>query len=336
MSLPAAAPAAPEDRPPARPGRLRATWSILWRALAFLVLFGGLVAAWLIPTLPMLVALQAEHRLPVRLLEESGIALSLLVATVVFVRVDRRSLAWAGLPARGMARHFALGLPTGAAWLGVVLAAAAALGWLVPVSAAPRPGALLGGVLVAALNVLTQQQLLSGYLYAMLRERAGVAVAVLVSAALFSTEHLAGYLAAGPLPAGGWLPPLNVFLAGLVFLAARERSGALWLGSGIHLGWNGLLGPVLGLSVSGGYALGWSGPLLRLGGPALWTGGGFGIEGGLVVTLVTLGLLAVLLAWRPASRAPAGPPPGPSGRNVGSPAPLAGAVVGAPGPAPAR
>ena len=64
-----------------------------------------------------------------------------------------------------------------------------------------------------------------------------------------------------------------------------------------------MLGPVLGATVSGSSQLGNGWRLLVVRGPDLLTGGGFGLEGGLVVTLTTvMGILSLALVRRGRSR----------------------------------
>jgi len=112
---------------------------------------------------------------------------------------------------------------------------------------------------------------------------------VLVSSALFSLYHAGAFQ-------GGWLPPLNVFLAGLVFCLAYGITGNLWFPTSVHFAWNFLLGPLLGLTVSGSGELTAALPLIELDGPARFTGGAFGLEGGFVVTLTTTALVFALMA----------------------------------------
>jgi hypothetical protein len=123
-----------------------------------------------------------------------------------------------------------------------------------------------------------------------IRRQAGLSVAVGLSALLFSVYHFGAFK-------GTWLPAVNVFLAGTLFCLAFGLTGGLWLPISIHFAWNFLLGPALGLTVSGSSGLGSGWRLLEVAGPELWTGGGFGLEGGLVVTLTTAaGALALTLA----------------------------------------
>jgi hypothetical protein len=150
---------------------------------------------------------------------------------------------------------------------------------------------LLGAALGVILNVLTQQLLLCGYIFQVIQREANAGLAVGLSALLFVGYHAGAF-------AGGWLPVVNVFLAGVLFCLAYRLTETLWFPVFIHFAWNLLLGPVLGLTVSGSSRLGSGWQVLAVTGPDLWTGGRFGLEGGLVVTLTTgFSILATALIW---------------------------------------
>lgn len=87
---------------------------------------------------------------------------------------------------------------------------------------------------------------------------------------------------------------LNIFLGGLVLSLAWAWFERLWFPIGLHLGWNLMSGPVLGYEVSG-YAPAAS--LLDVSGtgPPLMTGGAFGIEGSLWMTVMESIAIAVLV-----------------------------------------
>jgi len=100
----------------------------------------------------------------------------------------------------------------------------------------------------------------------------GAWVATLVTTALFLALH------AAPISQGtqGLIAAANILLASLLMSLAYVRTGSLWLPIGIHLGWNGLQGPVLGINVTGndlafGHWTAFSFP-----GDALLTGGEMG------------------------------------------------------------
>ena len=90
-------------------------------------------------------------------------------------------------------------------------------------------------------------------------------------------------------------------LGGVMYGVAFLRTGTLWLGLGVHVGWNWFQGTVLGFTVSG--TDDYSGALLQVHtSGADWLGGGsYGPEGSvlsLVGRLVIIGL--IVLVTRPA------------------------------------
>ena len=75
---------------------------------------------------------------------------------------------------------------------------------------------------------------------------------------------------------------LGVFISGFDVAYGYIRTRQLWLSIGLHLGWNLFLGTIFGFQVSG---LEWETGLIMqsVGGPALWTGGSFGPEAGILM-----------------------------------------------------
>lgn len=89
----------------------------------------------------------------------------------------------------------------------------------------------------------------------------------------------------------------NIVLIGLLFSYMYIKSGNLWMCIGYHFAWNSFQGLVLGMPVSG---LNISGFITtRFNADNIFTGGIFGIEGGILTTLVTLlGFLFVKYYYR--------------------------------------
>ena len=116
--------------------------------------------------------------------------------------------------------------------------------------------------------------------------------AICLGAILFGFGHVANSHA-------GVFSVLGSTIGGLAYGIAYVRSRALWLPLGMHLSWNVVQGTVFGLPVSG---LKISGILhIALNGPALVTGGSYGLEGGqagLVARAIVLALLASFLILR--------------------------------------
>ena len=150
-----------------------------------------------------------------------------------------------------------------------------------------RPLAELAVMVVVVLPPAAAEEIaFRGYVLVTLRQWKGWPLAIGLSSVLFSLAHSLN-------PGLNGLALLNIVLAGLAFSLAMRWKGSLWLPLGFHFAWNYVQGPVLGFPVSGLAAFG-VGPASQLVGPVLWTGGGFGPEGGLVVTVVVGVTCAIL------------------------------------------
>lgn len=91
---------------------------------------------------------------------------------------------------------------------------------------------------------------------------------------------------------------VNIFLGGILLSLAYVRYGRLWFPIGIHLAWNLTTGPILGHEVSGYESM--RTVLIEAGsGPDLLTGGEFGIEGSVLMTLAELVAIALMIRASP-------------------------------------
>ncbi len=95
---------------------------------------------------------------------------------------------------------------------------------------------------------------------------------------------------------------LNIFLGGILLGLAYERYTRLWFPIGFHLAWNLTTGPILGHEVSG-YETMRSILIETGGGSDLLTGGEFGIEGSVLMTIVELAAIALLIRRISSARA---------------------------------
>jgi membrane protease YdiL (CAAX protease family) len=96
---------------------------------------------------------------------------------------------------------------------------------------------------------------------------------------------------------------VNIFLGGVLLSLAYVRYGRLWFPVGLHLAWNLTTGPFLGHEVSG-FELMNSILIERGGGPDLLTGGEFGIEGSVWMTLTELVAIALMIRILPHDQSP--------------------------------
>lgn len=155
--------------------------------------------------------------------------------------------------------------------------------------------AALGGTLIVFLGWMVQgaaeEALARGWMLPTLAARYKPWVGILLSSLFFAVLH-------GLNPNLSLIALLNLFLFGLFAAFYALREGSLWGISALHSVWNWVQGNFFGLQVSGTEAGG--GMLLNLQetGADWLTGGGFGPEGGLAVTLMLLLGIFVTLLWR--------------------------------------
>ncbi|MHB0970907.1 MAG: CPBP family intramembrane glutamic endopeptidase [Thermoanaerobaculia bacterium] len=114
------------------------------------------------------------------------------------------------------------------------------------------------------------------------------AAAVLISSAVFAALHLGN-------AAVSLFPLVNLFLGGVLLAYGYLFFERMWVPIGAHFAWNLLAGPLLGYEVSG-HLPSESLALTIDRGTVLMTGGDFGIEGSVVITLLQIVALAALAA----------------------------------------
>ncbi len=275
-------------------GWLLPIWTIIWKSLLFFLLWGILSALFIIPFTDQLKQFEKVYPLQAQLYFDVAGALAVLVAAWIMARfIDRRPFITLGFVPNHMVRDSLLGVSIGAVWLGLSVLAVWMMGWVSLRPSFTISWSILVWVMIALIfNTLTQEVLVRSYIYQTIQSQTNFIWAIVVSAVLFMALHAGVY-------EGAWLPAVNVFTAGVLFGVAYHLTGNLWLPIAIHFTWNFLLGPVLGLTVSGQNQLNSGWQVFAVQGPALLTGGSFGLEGGLVVTLTTvIGAVVMFLLFR--------------------------------------
>jgi membrane protease YdiL (CAAX protease family) len=147
-------------------------------------------------------------------------------------------------------------------------------------------GILFVGVLLLA-GSAGEELMFRGYGLQLLIQRIGAYTAILPISMIFALMH-------GGNPHATYLAIVNTAGFGALFGYALIRSGDLWLPIGLHFGWNVAL-PVFGVNVSGftmkmtPYTMTWNTG-------AVWSGGDYGPEGGI---LTSVGLVALgIFLWK--------------------------------------
>ena len=232
------------------------------------------------------------------------ISITILLAAFALI-VDRRSLRDYGLR---LDRHTLPDLFFGLLWGGILVSLIVTVetlfGWLSFVSGTWTrfpDGDILQAVILMVLffigTSLNEEAIYRGYLLPNLAEGFGflkrqslkVGGAVLLSGILFGIIHFDN-------PDATVLSGINLVLYGFLLTVPFLYTGSLAITLGLHFTWNLFIGVVYGLPVSGYPPLvAFARPIQS--GPELWTGGRFGPEGGLLVTLVLLVELGGFLLW---------------------------------------
>ena len=205
--------------------------------------------------------------------------------------LEKRGLASVGMGLKGALRNYLRGLLVGLLMFGGAVAVMSLLGFTEienPFSGASTSAAfmvLIGWIVQGA----GEEVVTRGFLLQIFGRTTNTLTGILVSALIFTAFHA---LNANT----GWLPFLNLFLFGVFAALYTLWEGGLWGIFAIHSIWNWAQGNLFGFEVSGNVIE--SGIILDLAetGPDIITGGLFGPEGGLAVTLVLL--IGMALVWR--------------------------------------
>ncbi|HOG45824.1 MAG TPA: CPBP family intramembrane metalloprotease [Anaerolineae bacterium] len=220
--------------------------------------------------------------------------------------LDRRRFADFGFHlGRGWWLDLAFGLGLGAVLMAGIFAVELAAGWVrITGTLQPRLAgqAFLPGILLALagfVGVGIYEELLSrGYQLRNMAEglngrllgtRGAVLVAWLVSSSVFGLLHAAN-------PNATIVSTANLVVAGLFLGLAFVLTGELAIPIGLHITWNFFQGNVFGFPVSGGQA-GATFIAIAQGGPALWTGGAFGPEAGLIGIAAIVAGSGLIVLW---------------------------------------
>ena len=191
------------------------------------------------------------------------------------------------ISSRGAGRDLLRGVGVGAAFLLVSIALITVVGgYRFTAHGAVGAGALPGLVTVAITGALTEELLFRGLVFQAVEQLRGPRTALVISSLLFGLAHLANPGAtlwsslAVAIEAGG--------LMGAAFLWRRS----LWLVTALHAAWNGLE-QLFGIPVSGHVDP--SLLITSVHGPAILTGGDFGLEASVIPVLISLVITVTLL-----------------------------------------
>ncbi len=273
-------------------GRLRSGWrALLFLALAFPL--ATVLASFFIDALPQSVM---RHEFLKGFYTQLAISAAFAVvftgagiwAVRTFDRLPPRTLgmsfegAWGGMLVGGFGLGFAL----------ITLALLVLQVWgfaafKVAAGMPNMPFILLAAVGSFFLFAVEEEIVIHGYLFQTLLRGIGPLLALVVTSVLFAAVHML----INPNPT--MLGITNIFLAGMAFGLLYLRLGSLWLPIGLHTGWNIAL-YCFHTTISGIAPPPTPTPFIAtFTGHPLLTGGLFGPEGSLPISIALLGLIAV-------------------------------------------
>ncbi|MBK8821762.1 MAG: CPBP family intramembrane metalloprotease [Anaerolineales bacterium] len=240
-------------------------------------------------------ALEAGFWMSLQLILSFVLVYAILWAWLKFF--EKRPFWTLGYEAKNALMQYGRGFLAGALMFGGAVAILAVTGGVVFEQGDPTQQgfAALGGVIIVLLGWIVQggaeEVLIRGWVLPVIGARYKPWIGLLVSSLIFALLH-------GLNPGLSVIALINLALFGLFAGLYAMREGSMWGISALHSVWNWVQGNFFGFEVSGTNAGG--GTLLNLKetGADWLTGGAFGPEGGLAVTIVLFIAIAVTLFWK--------------------------------------
>ncbi|KAA0253374.1 MAG: CPBP family intramembrane metalloprotease [Chloroflexi bacterium] len=211
--------------------------------------------------------------------------------------VEKRPFWTLGYEAKNILSQYGRGLLIGALMFAGAVGILALFGSVSLEQGDPAQQGLsaLGGVILVLFGWVVQggaeEALFRGWVLPVIGARHRAWIGLLVSSVIFAAIH-------GLNPNLSVIALLNLVLYGVFAGLYAMREGSLWGISANHTVWNWVQGNFFGLQVSGTSAGGGMVFNLMETGEDWLTGGAFGPEGGLAVTMVLVVSIAVMLFWK--------------------------------------
>lgn len=219
---------------------------------------------------------------------------SLLLLVYIFRKyIDRKSILSLGFSVKNRGKDFALGLIIAVLLIGGGSLVLQILGVAEFSVLKVDFGALAVSFLLFIVVAFNEEIMIRGYILNNLLSSTNKYLALVISSIIFTSMH-------GFNSSLSWIAITNLFLAGIVLGSAYIFTKNLWFPITLHLFWNFFQGPVLGYHVSGQEIE--SLFTIQLSGNEMLNGGGFGFEGSLVcsiMSVITIGLILFYYLRKP-------------------------------------
>jgi len=197
------------------------------------------------------------------------------------------------LPATGALRNLGFGLLAGLVIFSAIVGLAAIVGVYRITGAGDASRLVLELVGTAILPGFMEELLFRGILFRWLEEFGGSWVALVITSALFGLAHILN-------PNATWFSSFTIAVeAGVLLGGAYMLTRSLWFPMGLHAAWNFTQGEIFDVPVSG---LDEHGLVqAKLSGPALLSGGQFGLEASILALFVATAV-GIWIVWLAVSR----------------------------------
>ena len=224
------------------------------------------------------------------------ISLAVCVVAILFclvycLAIEHRPIQSMGFRGKDFLLQYLKGLFFGLLLFSAVVAIGTILGGFRFVGFANEAPAMLIYYLIFFLIQGMQEEVLCrGYFMVSITRRSSVIAAVIANSLVFAALHLLN-------PGIGVMPIVNLILFGIFASLYMLRSGNIWGVGAIHSIWNFAQGNLFGLPVSGLFTDGDTLMKFEQTGSDLISGGSFGPEGGLPVTIVYVLAIIIVIKY---------------------------------------
>lgn len=258
-------------------GRKLSAWSLFWR-FPIVWMIAGAIGIILIETLFRQLTGQAEGITSLISTLVMG-CLAILVYKLTLTYLARRSTPEISRQRAGT--EAVLGVMTGTIFIiGSALIIMALGGYSFQwASSADTSTVLISSITPALAAAIVEELIFRGLMLQAIDKMGGKPLALAVTSLFFGVAHL------GNSGATLWSAFAIVLEAGVLLGAAFLWRRNLWFAMGLHFAWNAVEG-LLGIPVSGHPATGLF--TVTVNGPALLTGGDFGLEGSIIPVVISL------------------------------------------------
>lgn len=240
-------------------------------------------------SIPLSLVVSNLSSMSLELASEAILVVATLVMAYAFFKIQKRDFH-IGLSVKGRGRDILEGFLVAASIYLIGYLISLMLGFIEITSSSFNLGNFLGMFLMFILVAIAEECAFRGYILSTLLDSGlGKYTSLAISSLLFSLMHLLN-------PDFSWMALVNIFLAGVLLGACYIYTRNLWYAFSLHLFWNFIQGPVLGYNVSGNeFAGGILSTVTK--GSDLLSGGGFGFEGSLVCTIISIIYSVLILRY---------------------------------------